>query len=155
MFIFNLERIMTEPTLKHIESINIYGFSTCTKNRDEFDEKTAKIPAMWQAFYASPLAKQTEIYGIYSNYESDANGFYTVTAGVSDAQSKTGLNEMIIQSGSYLVFENEGPMPEIVIKTWQQIWEYFTYTTSYQRKFLTDFELYTSKDKVAVYIGIH
>lgn len=145
---------MNEPTLKQIESINIYGFSTRTQNCDEFNEKIAKIPAIWTAFYESPLVNQAKIYGVYSNYESDANGLYTVTVGVPDAQNKTGLNEIIIQSGKYLVFENAGPVPSVVIKTWQQIWEYFTNMTFYQRNFLTDFEFYTGKNKVAIYIGI-
>lgn len=146
---------MTEPTLKQFEGLKIYGFHTRTQNSDEFNEKTAKIPIIWQDLYATPWVHETEIYGVYSNYESDANGFYTVTAGVPDAQNKTDLYEIIIPSGDYLVFEAEGPMPESVIKTWQQIWTYFTNTTIYQRNFLTDFEWYTGKDTVAVYIGIH
>lgn len=155
LLIFHLEIMMIQPTLKQFESITICGFSTRTQNLDEFNEKTAKIPSLWQSFYAeNALAGHSEVYGVYSNYESDANGFYTVTAGVPDVKNKAGLNETIIQSGRYLVFENEGPVFEMVIKTWQDIWDYFAKTTSYQRHFLTDFEYYTSKEKVAVYIGI-
>jgi predicted transcriptional regulator YdeE len=145
---------MKEPILKEIDSITISGFSTRTQNRDEFNEKTAKIHQIWEAFYKSPFVNENKIYGVYSNYESDANGFYTVTVGVQDVQNKTDLNERIIAPGSYLVFENRGSIPEVVIKTWQHIWEYFINNQSYQRNFLTDFELYEGKDKISIYIGI-
>ncbi|MCR9191615.1 MAG: GyrI-like domain-containing protein [Gammaproteobacteria bacterium] len=145
---------MTAPTVKHVDGIKIHGFSTRTQNSDELNEETAKIPDIWQKFYASPLVNNPEIYGVYSDYASDANGLYTVLAGVPFDSKKTYLDHMTIQPGNYLVFENEGPMPETVIKTWQEIWAYFNDTSPYQRNFLSDFEFYTSTDKVAIYIGI-
>lgn len=146
---------MTEPSLKRIESIKIYGFSARTKNSDEFNEKTAKIPSLWQRFCESSLINQTDNFGVYSNYESDASGLYTVTAGVLNPLNEVGIEEIIIESGQYLVFEKEGPIPEIVHQTWQEIWDYFSHRKLNQRNFLTDFEFYNAKDRVAIYIGIH
>ncbi len=72
------------PTLKYVTGFTVMGFSTETQNTDEFNEKTAKLPSLWQQFYASDLAANANIFEVYSDYESDANGLYTVTVGVTD-----------------------------------------------------------------------
>ena len=45
-------------------------------------------------------------------------------------------------------------MPSTVVETWKQIWNYFETESDYQRSFISDFEAYSSPDKVAIYIGI-
>jgi predicted transcriptional regulator YdeE len=74
----------TPPTLKYVERFTVTGFHVRTKNSDEFNEKTAKLPSLWQQFYASDLAANANVFSVYSDYESDANGMYTVTVGVTD-----------------------------------------------------------------------
>ncbi len=79
------------PTLKYVEGFTVSGFSTKTQNTDEFNEKKAKLPSLWQQFYASNLAANANIFEVYSDYESDANGLFTVTVGVSDDSKRAEL----------------------------------------------------------------
>lgn len=88
-----------QPTMKQVESFTVTGFSVRTQNRDEFNEKTAKLPSLWQQFYTSELVTNANIFGVYSNYDSGANGLYTVTVGVKSAmllrrKYQSGLNCM-------------------------------------------------------------
>lgn len=142
------------PTVRKVESFTVTGFSERTQNKDEFNEKTAKIPRLWQQFYASELASNADIYGVYSNYDSDANGFYMVTAGVGYSGAQTELNTVAIQAGNYLVFEGTGSMPAILVETWERIWTFFETNTAYRRHYISDFEAYNGTDNVAIYIGV-
>jgi predicted transcriptional regulator YdeE len=144
------------PSLKYIDGFMITGLSTKTQNTDEFNEKTAKLPSLWQQFYSSDLAANANIFEVYSDYESDANGFYTVTVGITDNSDRTGaeLASVKIPTGNYLVFQGAGPMPATVVDTWKKIWDYFETESNYQRSFISDFEAYSDSDKVAIYIGI-
>lgn len=142
------------PILKYVEGFMITGLSTRTQNCDEFNEQTAKLPKLWQQFYASELATNTNIFGVYSDYESDANGLYTVTAGVASDDLPAQFNSVKIQTGDYLIFQDAGPMPSTVIATWKRVWDYFEKENKYQRNFISDFEAYNNPDEVAIYIGI-
>lgn len=142
------------PTLKYVEGFTVTGLSTKTQNTDEFNEKIAKLPSLWQQFYSSDLAANANIFEVYSDYESDANGFYTVTVGVTDDSKLAEFGSVKIQAGNYLVFQGTGPMPSTVVETWKQIWDYFEAESNYQRSFISDFEAYSGSDKVAIYIGI-
>lgn len=138
--------------MKKVDSFIVTGFAARTQNVDEFNAATAKIPTLWHQFYSSNPTITTTIYGVYSDYESDANGLYTVTVGVDN--QKVGLSGVTINSGNYLVFQGKGSMPLTVIETWKRVWDYFTSESAYQRYFMTDFEAYTNSDEVAIYIGV-
>lgn len=142
------------PSLQYIESFTVKGFRTKTQNCDEFNEKTAKLPGLWQQFYRSDLATNAKRLGVYSDYASDADGLYTVTAGVISNENCNEFDSVTIQAGNYLVFESVGPMPLAVIEAWRHIWAFFAKEKAYQRNFLSDFEEYCGLDKVTVYIGI-
>ena len=46
-------------------------------------------------------------------------------------------------------------MPQVVIETWSQIWDYFSNAdTGYQRAFTTNFEIYKSPTEIEIYIAI-
>jgi predicted transcriptional regulator YdeE len=64
-------------TVKHVESFIVTGFSARTQNKDEFNEKTAKLPGLWQQFYTSELAANAKIFGVYSksiiHHQNDAS----------------------------------------------------------------------------------
>lgn len=146
----------SEPKLISIDDVTVTGFSVRTVNKDEFKPETAKLPELWGRFASSDLIKdQTAVYGVYSDYESDASGFYTVTAGVPLSSSLEGKYETAsIVSGQYLVFSAKGPMPQTVVQIWERVWNYFDENKEYKRNFRTDFEVYTGEEEVAVYIGI-
>ena len=142
------------PTLKYIEGFTVTGIKTRTQNSDEFDEKSAKLPNLWQQFYSSDLAANATIFGVYSDYESDANGLYTVTAGVTFDKEPSKFDTVKVQAGNYLVFQGFGPMPRTVIETWGEIWEYLARENQYQRNFISDFEAYHGAEEVTIFIGI-
>ena len=142
------------PILKHVDSFTVTGLTVRTQNSDDFNQETAKLPKLWQQFYSSKPTTNTTIFGVYSDYESDANGSYDVTVGALNHNQSVELSGVKINSGNYLVFQGKGQMPQIVIETWQRVWDYFTVESSYQRCFMTDFEEYKNGDEVAIYIGI-
>ena len=142
------------PTLKYIENFTVMGFSIKTQNKDEFNEKIAKLPSLWKQFYSSSLATNANIFEVYSNYESDAYGIYTVTIGVKDAINQSDFISVNIPSGNYLIFQGIGPMPYTVVDTWKKIWDYFDNDSKHQRSFITDFESYSGVDQVDIYIGL-
>lgn len=143
------------PALKNVKGFRVIGLSIRTQNSDEFDEKTAKLPTLWEEFYSSNIANDENILGVYSDYASDANGLYTVTVGVRSDNTQNKLSSVTIQMGNYLVFHGKGPMPLTVIETWKRVWDYFTAENSYQRSYMTDFEVYKNADEVDIYIGVN
>ncbi|WP_454783708.1 GyrI-like domain-containing protein [Legionella sp. WA2024007413] len=147
------------PELVKIESFTVMGLSERTRNFDEFNPQTAKLPELWNRFYASKIQTQKShvpIYGVYSDYESDCNGFYTVTAGVELDNSAiiNHFNTTRVNKGNYLVFKNTGPMPKAIIETWQAIWAYFETQSNIIRTYETDFEVYERQDQCAIFIGV-
>lgn len=144
----------TSPTIKYIENFIVIGLSVRTQNSDEFNEKKAKLPNIWQQFYSSDLVPNAHIFGVYSDYESDAHGLYTVTVGIASDEPQTKFSSIKVQAGNYLVFQGKGSMPSTVIETWKRVWNYFEETNAYHRNFISDFEAYSGSDEVAIYIGI-
>lgn len=142
------------PAVQYVESFIVTGLSVRTQNSDEFNDKTAKLPSLWQQFYASELATNVNIFGVYSNYDSDANGPYTVTVGVESDYAQAQLSSVTIQAGNYLVFQGTGPMPATVVETWKQVWAFFETNTEHRRSFISDFEAYSGPDQIAIYIGL-
>lgn len=145
---------LISPKLTQIKGFTITGVSIRTQNSNEFNAKTAKLPTLWQQFHSSELATGETVFGVYSDYESDANGLYTVTVGIASDNKHDSFKSVTIQPGHYLVFENTGPIPNVVIETWRSIWDFFAINHTYQRHFISDFESYSRNGEVAIYIGI-
>jgi predicted transcriptional regulator YdeE len=150
-----------EPQIQHVSPFLICGTTVRTMNRDEFNPGTAKISGLWTQFFGNDTANKIahripdgRIYGVYSSYETDASGFFDVTAGVAVNAADAGFSSVEIQGGKYLVFEAKGPMPAAVIQTWGAIWTYFQMHPQVTRAFLTDFEAYSGTDTVQVHIGV-
>lgn len=150
-----------KPKTEHIKRFCVAGVFVRTKNIDEFNSESAKIPGLWTQFYSEGVTEQiskrlpnTPIFGVYSDYETDATGFYDVTVGVSVDKSNSGFKNIVIEAGEYLVFEARGAMPDAIIQTWSYIWSYFEQHPEICRSFLTDFEAYSGPEEAHVYIGI-
>ena len=148
-----------EPKLIHVDEFTVTGLSVRTINRDEFNPSTAKLPDLWQRFFTDNVITRlpnAPIFGVYSDYDSNAEGFYTVTAGIqSEPPSSTpSLHSLTIFPGNYLVFENQGTMPHAVIEAWKHVWHYFESKKEVTRRFQTDFEMYHGAENIAIYIGV-
>ena len=92
------------------------------------------------------------MYGVYSEYTNGKDGDYKVTVAVEVSKNK---NAILIENQKYLVFKNQGELPQIVIDTWAQVWEYFADDNSeFKRSFSIDFEKYLENDEIELYISI-
>ncbi|KAF0866156.1 GyrI-like domain-containing protein [Pseudomonas sp. LD120] len=147
--------------LREVRPFSVAGLQVRTLNTHEQQADTARIGPLWQRFYVedlfdkiAPRQPDSFVYGVYSNYESDAGGYFDVTAGVALSGACADYPSVDIQGGDYLVFSAKGAMPECVIQAWGLIWAYFQDNPQVRRAFATDFEVYTSADSVAIYIGI-
>ena len=149
--------------VEEIEEKLIYGISTRTKNANEMNPETAKIGAIWQKFDSTVEVNYKDgekVYGVYYNFESDANGEFDVLAGYETLNDK--LDTVKIQKGKYLVFNkvfdetNDNTRIQAIIETWGKIWEYFSNEKSqYTRIYKTDFEHYKDQNEIEIYISIN
>jgi len=160
--------------IKHFDAFTVSGLSVRTQNRDESNPKTAKIGSLWRDFFGRDLMNSisnrepnTPIYGVYSGYESDQNGFFDVNAGVrvsdlldneeADVEASTTTNEFTnidIEAGDYMALPTTGEMPQRIIDGWGMVWAHFEGETAYKRRFTTDFEQYIDNDNVVIYIAV-
>jgi len=147
-----------DPIRQHHDAFRVSGLTVRTTNREENDPATARIGALWNRFFGEQTygstphrTSDTRIFSVYSAYESDAHGAFDVTAGVAVAE---GPNSIAIEAGDYLVFTGRGEMPQMVIATWQRIWQYFEAHPQIARRYRSDFEAYEGPDAVAIHIGV-
>jgi len=128
------------------------------------NNKKAKtdITKLWDEFYTNDIVnkitnrlKDSFIYGVYSDYKSDFNDDYTLTAGLEISRKDIKKhNTIIIKKGKYLLFENKGSLPNVVIDTWVYIWKYFEENKDIKRKYSSDFEVYKNNKDIQIYIAI-
>ena len=142
-----------------LEEKQINGVSVKTTNADEMNPNTAKIGNLHQHFDTIACVDYkagARVYGVYFDYESDASARFSVLAGADYISSSSeGLEQVTLVKGNYLIFEGHGEMPQAVIDTWLNVWEYFSgKNAEHERAFTTDFELYKSQNEVDVYIAI-
>ena len=120
------------------------------------------IPKLWDEFYKNKIPTKIEhkkdnsfVYGVYSDYDSDMNGNYTLTAGVEiNRKDIKKYNPVIIKKGKYILFEQEGEISKIVADTWIKVWEYFEENKDIKRRYQSDFEVYENDNSIKIYIGI-
>lgn len=150
-----------QPIIEEIQAFTVSGISVRTTNRDEAQPLTAKLPTLWGQFYNQGLAEKTlnkeddaSVYGVYSDYESDASGHYRTTAGVQVSNAVADSDSVEIRGGQYLVFKAKGAMPQIVFDTWLTIWSFFETSKEFRRCFTTDFERYLGPNEVAIHIAV-
>ena len=150
-----------QPTITEVHPFTVSGISVRTINSDEAQPLTAKLPSLWGLFYNQGLAGKfpnklddSSVYGVYSEYESDASGHYRTTAGVRVSKASADFDSIEIRGGQYLVFTANGAMPQIVVDTWVTIWSFFETSKDYRRCFTTDFEKYLGPNEVAIHIAV-
>lgn len=141
-----------------IKKLMIAGISEVTNNETEMGEESGKIAALWENYFEKDVYKKTFdksnsdfMYGVYSDYGSDASGNYKVTVGVEVTKAK---NAIVIEDKKYLVFTKKGELPMVVVELWEEIWEHFKKNSEYERAFEIDFEKYAKEDEIEIFVSI-
>ena len=155
----------------NLPEIKLVGLSVRTNNKAESNPATAKISPCVQQYFQQQWAEKTphrispgKTFCAYTNYESDYTGDYTFYIG-EEVNSIEGIPEgleiHIIPPQAYVKFTTEpGPMPNVVIKAWQEIWKMSSHDLGRQRRYHTDFEVYDERAQdpqntiLDIYIGI-
>ena len=136
------------------------GLSARTNNSSPDMGKV--IGGIWQKFYSPefyPMIKNRvsdKAYGIYTDYEADEKGDYTVFAAyeVNDTVNlPKGAEVRKIPEGKYARFIVKGNQMTAVQEFWQELWK-----MDLQRAFVCDFEEYQNSDpenaEIHIYIGL-
>lgn len=153
-----------EAKLQSVKEMQVVGIEIRTSNQDEMDPATAQIPALWGRFCQEQVIDRVPgrapngfPLGVYSKYQSDHSGPYSLLAGIEVADLQNvphGLVGLTIPAGNYLVFTAQGPMPHAVIQAWGVIWRYFSADPQYVRAYSADFESYRGPETVDIHIAI-
>ena len=128
----------------HSESaFNVIGISVRTSNNVGGKD----IGNLWAKFMGEDIFEKIpnklsyDVYGIYTDYESDHTGDYTAIVGCpvsSLAEIPEGMVSKTIPASNYEIFTAKGKMPECVYGKWTEIWE----NKELERTYGTDFEVY-------------
>jgi predicted transcriptional regulator YdeE len=155
-----------QPYIVTKDEIKLIGLETRTLNRHEMDPATAKIPTLWEGFFAEGVAEKipgrtdgSTLFGTYTNYVSDHTDEYSLIVGAavnSLDEIPQGMTGLTIAPARYLVFPVEGEMPQAVGEAWGYIWNYFGNGSAYERTYTADFELHnlSNPGKADIYIAI-
>jgi predicted transcriptional regulator YdeE len=156
---------MRPIAIVHRPGLVVVGIQVRTANRDEANPGTARIPALW-ARWANvaadlPPRTETELYAVYSDYESDHLGAYSLTIGHAVAPETVVPPEMarvVVPSGRYaVVTTRRGAMPGIVREAWQRVWAASDTELGGRRAFTVDYEVYDerSRDPADAEVDLH
>lgn len=141
----------------------IVGISTITTNAD--GRSASDIGALWQKFYSEevmnkvPHKLSSDIYAVYTDYETNYTGNYTIILGLRSTASVApeGLIIRKFTGGRFVRFIAKGDMPASLIGTWQQIWADDEHLS---RRYDYDFEVYGDKSnagadsEIDIYVSV-
>lgn len=110
-----------------------------------------KIQKLWHETSAKiPQEKEINKYAVYSEYESNYKGDYTLFIGVDKIDSH---KEIIIEEENYQVFSVDTSSPYGIVMTWQGIWE-MEEKGLLNRAYTVDYEKYYPDGKVEIFIAL-
>lgn len=130
-----------------LEAFSVIGIAVRTTNQNGQSQKD--IGELWQRFFAENIMSQIpdkivdDIYCIYTDYETDANGDYTTILGCNVSTLENvpdGFVGNVIPRATYQLYQSTGKLPESVLTTWKHIWQ-----TPIDRAYLADFDVYGQK----------
>lgn len=148
--------------IKKREALKFAGISVRINNGKSQAEND--IQFLWERFFREKIFKMIpnkiddNIYGIYSEYDSNHLGAYTAIVGclVSQFEGLPGaLTQVEVPEQAYAVFLAEGKLPEAVIDKWVEIWN-----SDFKRSYIADFDVYGKESqnpedaKVEIWVGI-
>ena len=146
-----------EYEVVNLNQIMIEGVSARTKNSDP--DMPVVIGGLWERFYKGGVYEgiknkvNNKAVEIYSDYESDVNGEYSVTVGCEVSKFNGGkeVTTKIIPEGKYAKFIVKGHMVKAVQEFWEKLWQ-----MDLDRNYKCDFEEFQDEnvDNATIYIYI-
>ncbi len=154
-----------------LPAMHLIGITQRTNNTQEMNPATAKIGQTVQHYWNAHLADRIPArltpgttYCVYTDYESDYTGDYTYFIGElvnAYHHIPEGLTAITIPPQTYTKFTtDEGPMPDVCINAWMDIWQAEEAALGGKRGYLADFEVYDAraahaeKTVLDIFIGI-
>ena len=161
-----------EQALITLPEIYLVGMSVRTSYAKELDKINGHIfPLVRKYFHETNLTpvsnrkKPGATFCVYTDYESDHKGAYTYFIGeeVTALDSlPEGFESLTIPAQSYAKFTTKpGAMPDVIVKTWENIWNMSDEELGGKRSYTTDFEIYDERAAdhqniiLDVYVGIN
>ena len=139
-----------------IEEFNVTGLSVRTKNEEGKAQKD--IADLFGKLIGEDLLDKIpgkltyEIYCVYTDYESDCNGEYTVIVGCKTENLKDipqGFTGVTIPKNSYRHYKIAGGGNENVAQAWKEIW-----ADGADRTYAADFDVYGENPDVDIYVSV-
>lgn len=145
-----------QKTSINLPEIRLVGIKMCTSYAIESNPETGKISSTVKRFVGEELftkipnrIKPNVVYCVYTEYESDYKGEYTYFVGeeVSSFEDVPHeLETLAIPPQSYTKFTTDpGPMPQVLINAWYEIWDMSRDDLGGERGYHTDFEVYDER----------
>lgn len=147
-----------------MSTLKIIGIATQTSNNNS--QAIEDLGKLWSQFFGEniigkiPNTISTNIYSVYTDYESDFKGKYTTIIGLEVSSLDEIPEGMIGREFQPQIFKKyiaKGELHEAVGKTWTEIWND---DTNLNRTYIYDYELYTekaqnpAKAEIEIYIGV-
>ncbi len=147
-----------------MKTLKIIGIATQTSNQD--GQAIEDLGKLWTQFFGEniiakvPHAISSNIYSVYTDYESDFRGEYTTIIGLEVSSLDEIPQGMIGREFEPQIFKKyiaKGELHEAVGKTWAEIWND---DENLNRTYKYDYELYTEKAQnpadaeIEIYIGV-
>lgn len=130
------------------EAFNVIGIPVRTTNENLVCMQD--IGALWDRFFSENIMEKipnkvgSEIYSVYTDYESDHTAPYTVIIGCKVSHLNEVPEGMVgkeIPSGEYSTYLAKGSIPEgSVGEAWKKIWQ-----AEHDRAYTADYEIYGPK----------
>jgi len=146
-----------------MNDFKIIGISTETTNANE--QSLKDVEELWGKFWGEnisdkiPNKESDEFYAVYTDYESDYTGKYTLIIGFPVTTLDNipdGFVGREISVGKAKKYISQGKMPEAIIKTWTEIWQDTQLKRAYRADVTVHGQKYFDGDnaEVETYISI-
>ncbi|GIW25554.1 GyrI-like domain-containing protein [Meiothermus sp.] len=155
---------MDKPVRTFESGFFVAGYEVRTSHATEANPQTAKIPALWEKIERGELEllipkrlAKGKPFVVYYNYQDPPSGPYSVLLGyqvIGQDDVPPGLSGLNVPGGRYLMFTAQGPRPESVLRTRQEIEAYFRQPGAPRRAYTFDYEVYENSQRVSLFVAI-
>ena len=122
------------------------------------NDRPETVRTFWQRLLAEggwdriPNKADSRIISLYTDFETDHTGDYTLLIGARVTDAETVPEDMVaiqVPPARYAVFTSVGPMPDALLATWQRVWD-----SNLVRAYTTDFDVYPEPPATAERDGV-